>query len=63
MHVRDFGTGFDVGTPSSGLGLMTMQERLRMVGGTFRIDSVPESGTEVVAEVPIERSSMAAKVA
>ena len=34
-----------------------------MVGGTFRIDSVPHSGTEVIAEVPIERSSMAAKVA
>ena len=63
MHVRDFGTGFDLNAPSSGLGLMTMQERLRMVGGTFRIDSVPHSGTEVIAEVPIERSSMAAKVA
>jgi signal transduction histidine kinase len=63
MHVRDFGTGFDVAAPSCGLGLLTMQERLRMVGGTFRIKSVPESGTEVIAEVPIERSSMAARVA
>jgi PAS domain S-box-containing protein len=63
MHVVDFGTGFDVAAPSSGLGLMTMQERLRMVGGKLRINSVPESGTEVIAEVQIERSSMAAKVA
>ncbi len=63
MHVVDFGTGFDVAAPSSGLGLMTMQERLRMVGGKLRINSVPESGTEVIAEVPIERSSMVAKVA
>jgi PAS domain S-box-containing protein len=63
MHVVDFGTGFDVAAPSAGLGLMTMQERLRMVGGKLRINSVPESGTEVIAEVPIERSSMVAKVA
>jgi signal transduction histidine kinase len=63
MHIQDFGTGFDAAAPSSGLGLMTMQERLRMVGGTLRINSAPDSGTEVIAEVWIERSSMAAKVA
>jgi signal transduction histidine kinase len=63
MLVQDFGTGFDVAAPNSGLGLMTMQERLRMVGGALRINSVPDKGTEVVAEVQIERSSMAARVA
>jgi PAS domain S-box-containing protein len=63
MHIQDFGTGFDAASPGSGLGLMTMQERLRMVGGTLQIDSFPERGTKVVAEVQIERASMAAKVA
>lgn len=63
MQIRDFGSGFDVAAPSSGLGLLTMQERLRMIGGTLRISSFPEHGTEVVAEVQIERASMAAKVA
>jgi PAS domain S-box-containing protein len=63
MQIQDFGTGFDAASPGSGLGLMTMQERLRMIGGTLRIDSVPERGTEVVAEVQIERASMAARVA
>ena len=51
MHVGILEQVSMLAAPSSGLGLMTMQERLRMVGGTFRINSVPESGTEVIAEV------------
>lgn len=63
MHIQDFGTGFDTASPGSGLGLMTMQERLRMIGGTLQIDSSPQRGTAVMAEVKLERASMAAKVA
>lgn len=63
MHVQDFGRGFDAASPGSGLGLMTMQERLRMIGGALQIDSFPQQGTAVVAEVQLERASMAAKVA
>ncbi len=64
MHIQDFGVGFDTGSPSSaGLGLMTMQERLRMVGGALTINSAPENGTEVVAEAHVEPCSMAARVA
>jgi signal transduction histidine kinase len=63
MHIQDFGVGFDAATPSSGLGLMTMQERLRMIGGVLRINSVPSQGTEVVAEAHVEPFSMAARVA
>ena len=63
MYIQDFGNGFDAAAPVAGLGLMTMQERLRMIGGTLRINSILASGTEVIAEAHLERSSMAARVA
>jgi len=55
-RVVDNGVGFDV--PSimrsreRGLGLFGMQERVALVGGTFRIVSVPGEGTRVVVRVP-----------
>ena len=63
MHIQDFGVGFDPASPSSGLGLMTMQERLRMVGGALTINSAPEHGTEIIAQAHVEPCSMAARVA
>jgi len=30
-----------------------MRERAEIVGGTFRVDSVPGRGTRVVAELPV----------
>lgn len=52
LRVRDFGIGFDPSTSMGGLGLATMEERLRMIGGTLSIKSLPRSGTELTAEAP-----------
>ena len=61
LEVRDDGVGFDLaGTQDprrdgrdGGLGLMGMQERLGMVGGTLQIESRPQIGTQVLARVPL----------
>jgi signal transduction histidine kinase len=54
LTVKDDGIGFDLqGRRRGGLGLLSMQERLRLVGGAFRIDSAPGQGTAVEAWVPI----------
>jgi two-component system sensor histidine kinase UhpB len=53
MRIKDFGIGFDPSVLGKGLGLVTMQERLRMVGGVLRINSVQGKGTELEAEVTI----------
>jgi len=55
LIVRDSGAGFDIKTPerSRGLGLTSMQERVRLVGGTIVIDSKPEAGTEIQVCVPM----------
>jgi PAS domain S-box-containing protein len=55
LSVHDDGKGFDVDTAftGEGLGLISMTERLRLVGGNFSIRSEPSFGTRVVARVPL----------
>ena len=51
--IEDDGVGFEQeATREDGLGLLGMRERLQLVGGRFTIESAPESGTTIVAEVP-----------
>ena len=40
----------------SGLGLVSMRERLRLVQGTLAIESKPNGGTTIDARVPLSRS-------
>jgi signal transduction histidine kinase len=41
-------------TPSWGLGLGSMRERLEMLGGSLRVDSEPGEGTKVEMRVPLD---------
>jgi len=58
--VRDDGRGFNLGarpghdTPSLGVGLLGMRERVSLLGGSFRIDSRPGQGTCISAEIPLK---------
>lgn len=55
LRVSDSGRGFDVEAPSTnkGLGLISMRERLRLVGGSISIDSRLSLGTQIDARVPL----------
>ncbi len=55
LRVADDGNGFDPENVSNyhGLGLVSMRERLRFVGGEFSIWSKPSLGTRVEASVPV----------
>ena len=55
LRVEDLGKGFDVESASSkrGLGLLSMRERLRLVGGTVLIESRLLKGTRIEVSVPI----------
>ncbi len=53
LKVSDKGVGFDPDSKKSGLGLISIKERLRLVGGKAYLRSSPNSGTEVTAEVPL----------
>jgi signal transduction histidine kinase len=51
MKITDGGKGFDPGRASQGLGLASMRERARMIGGELAIVSAPGRGTTLVAQV------------
>lgn len=55
LTVRDSGAGFDRegAKTSSGIGLISMEERLKLVKGVLSIDSQPQRGTTIHASVPL----------
>jgi PAS domain S-box-containing protein len=64
LTVSDSGAGFDLkaARDGRGLGLISMEERLKIVGGDLIIESEPKRGTTIRARAPIrpECSSMRA---
>jgi PAS domain S-box-containing protein len=54
LKVSDSGDGFDVGAAraSRGLGLISMEERLKLLNGTLSIESQVQRGTTIHARVP-----------
>jgi len=61
MCVQDDGKSFDFEQVRRNgkrrLGLLSMRERTEMLGGCFRIDSVPGRGTAITVEVPKPKAS------
>jgi signal transduction histidine kinase len=58
LAVHDDGTGLAASRDNArtSLGLVSMQERVRLVGGRLEIASRPEHGTSVVAWVPLQEA-------
>jgi len=56
LKVMDFGMGFDqeMDSESPGLGLISMQERARLAGGTLKVTSKLGEGTTVSVAVPVK---------
>jgi PAS domain S-box-containing protein len=59
LTVKDSGAGFDreAAKESRGLGLISMEERLKLVKGTLSISSQPKRGTTIRASVPLSSGS------
>ena len=55
LRVKDYGLGFDAESANQkgSLGLLSMRERLRMIGGGFLIHSEIGKGTQVEARLPM----------
>jgi signal transduction histidine kinase len=54
LRITDDGVGFDVGEkPNFGLGMISMEERLRLVNGRLSIWSRRGLGTQVEARIPL----------
>jgi signal transduction histidine kinase len=55
LSIRDNGTGFDAEDKYArmkGLGLVSMQERMRLLGGFLRLHSRSRQGSKVCAWIP-----------
>jgi PAS domain S-box-containing protein len=65
LTVADHGAGFDPQTvlSSGGLGLTSMRERVRLVDGTFAVDSKPRGGTTVHVWVPLASDQISKRAA
>jgi signal transduction histidine kinase len=63
MRIKDFGVGFDPTARVNGIGLATMRERLRMVGGSLQVKSRPDVGTELIAEAKVNPAATSSRAA
>jgi signal transduction histidine kinase len=52
VQIQDDGAGFPSGR-DKGLGIMGMEERVRHLGGTLRIESEPGKGATVAILLPL----------
>jgi signal transduction histidine kinase len=59
LEVSDDGVGFDPASPAAGLGLTSMRERARSVGGKLTITSGTGAGTKVRLSAPASASRAA----
>lgn len=59
LHVSDDGRGFDQDAVRKGFsyGVLGMQERARLIGGSLHIDSAPGMGTSVSIHIPLGSGS------
>ena len=59
LEICDDGVGFDMDTASlaAGLGLISMRERIHLVGGEFELWSRPGRGTRITARAPIVQTT------
>lgn len=55
LSIRDQGIGFDMpaAQDKGGLGLISMQERARLVHGSFALETLPGRGVAITVQVPL----------
>jgi PAS domain S-box-containing protein len=65
LTISDLGSGFDTeaAMKGPGLGITSMQERLKLVKGELTITSRPKGGTSIHARVPLELKDQSARAA
>jgi signal transduction histidine kinase len=57
LSLCDNGIGFEPSrtSASNGIGVQSMNERARMVGGWFELRASPMTGTQITVKVPLEK--------
>ena len=60
LTIRDDGSGFDLAEARGrgGLGLISLDERVRLAGGRLAIDTQPQGGTAIRVVVPLRQGNV-----
>jgi len=60
LEIKDNGLGFDQTTPQTtgGMGMDSMRERARILGGKLSVSSIPGKGTRIQLEAPLTRADV-----
>jgi signal transduction histidine kinase len=60
LCISDQGAGFNPESAQAkgGLGLISMRERLRLVGGHMDVESEPSHGTRIYVRVPVSEAGL-----
>lgn len=53
VTIADNGVGFDINKKAKGMGFRSMRERIGSIRGTVQIQSAPDHGTRLIAQLPI----------
>jgi PAS domain S-box-containing protein len=61
LQISDRGIGFDPTQPSkeAGLGLVSMRERAKLLGGTLTVESSARRGTTIIVDIPVSPAPLA----
>ena len=63
LRITDSGRGFSLRSTESGLGLVSLRERVHFVGGQIALHSMPGQGTRLDVRGPVSRDGMFVAVA
>lgn len=53
VEIEDHGNGFYPEHAPKGVGMFSMEERARAVGGNFRYQASPGNGTKIIVDIPL----------
>ena len=58
IRIKDDGVGFNPESEQLGVGIPSMNDRVKMLGGTFHLYSMEGKGTEIIMEVPYHEGNV-----
>ncbi len=58
ITIQDNGQGFVAQTPGKGFGLTGMAERVRILGGSYTIHSLPGQGTAINVKLSLPKGGL-----
>jgi PAS domain S-box-containing protein len=57
LTIHDAGVGFHPKLCKRGIGLVSIEERVRLMGGSVSVESQPGDGTKIEAEIPVSKEA------